>query len=96
LLTFGISSVVLLLVLRRWFRSRFFGYVGDEHDPESNIDRFEGQTVKVIAAIDADHDEGKVEFKGAAWKATSDTTIPEGKRAVIVAVDGISLKVRPE
>ena len=96
LLTFAGSSLLLLIVLRRWFRSRFFGYVGDDHDPESNIDGFEGQVVTVLADIAPDHDEGSVEFKGATWKATSDALIPAGKRAVIVSTSGIKLKVRPE
>lgn len=96
LLTFGVSSLVLLLVLRRWFRSRFFGYVGDDNNLESNIDGLAGQIVTVLAAIDAGHDDGRVEFKGASWKATSDKPIPAGQRAVILSADGISLKVRPE
>ena len=96
LLTFAISSVVLLIVLRRWFRSRFFGYVGDDHDPEKNIDEFEGQSVKVIADIEPGGTGGRVEFKGARWKATSDNSIPAGSQAVIIAVDGINLKVRPQ
>ena len=96
LLTFAISSIVLLVILRRWFRSRFFGYVGDEHNPNDNIDEFAGKSVTVIADIGPDNDNGRVEFKGASWIAASDIPIAVGQRAVILSVDGIKLKVRPE
>jgi len=96
LLTFAISSVLLLVLLRRRFRSRFFGYVGDDHGLDANIDEFTGQIVQVIADIEPNGDGGRVEFKGAAWKALSETPIAAGKRAVIVEVKGINLTVRPE
>ena len=96
LLTFGIGSIVLLVVLRRWFRSRFFGYVGDDHDPAENIDGIAGKCVKVIADIEPGNDNGRVEFKGAPWIADSETPIATGQRAIILSVDGIKLKVRPE
>ncbi|MBU8872040.1 MAG: NfeD family protein [Gemmatimonadales bacterium] len=96
LMTFAISSIVLLVVLRRRFRSRFFGYVGNTQNPDENMDEFTGKSVKVIADIAPGDDTGRVEFKGASWKATSDTPIITGALAVIVSVDGINLKVRPE
>ena len=96
LMTFAISSVVLLVFLRRRFRSRFFGYVGDDHGLDSNIDEFVGQTVKVTEAIEAGGNGGRVEFKGAAWTAYCETPLPAGSRAVIVEVKGINLTVRPE
>ena len=96
LLTFAISSVVLLVVLRRRFRSRFFGYIGDDHGLDANIDEFSGQAVTVTVDIEPGTDSGRVEFKGAAWRARSDTAIAAGQRAVIVEVKGINLTVRPE
>ena len=96
LLTFGISSVVLLVLLRRWFRNRFFGYIGDDHDLDTNIDEFSGQSVLVTADIGPEHDDGIVEFKGAPWKARSASHIPAGQRAIITKVDGITLMVEPE
>ncbi len=95
LLTFAISSVLLLALLRKWFRNRFIGYVGDDHGLDENIDEFKGQKVKVTTAIVPDGDEGAVEFKGARWKARSDRAIPEGDRAIIESVDGITLVVSP-
>jgi len=96
LLTFAISSVLLLVVLRRWFRARLFGYVGDDQSPEQNIDDMAGQKVTVMVDVEPGQNTGKVEYKGAAWSARSDEFIAAGSRAVIVAADGITLKIRPE
>jgi len=94
LLTFGISSVVLLLLLRRWFQNRFIGFVGDSHNPDENLDDFSGQTVTVTSEIKPDQP-GRVEYKGAGWKAVSQEAIPEGQTAIIESVEGITLRVKP-
>ncbi len=95
LLTFAIASVVLLILLRRWFRNRFIGYVGDDHGLDDNIDEFKGANVLVTADIHPEHDNGAVEFKGARWKARSSSSIAANQRAEIVSVDGIALVVKP-
>lgn len=96
LLTAGVSSVVLLAVLRRWLRARLTGHVSDDQDPARNIDSVVGSSVTVTVDITPDSDAGRVEFKGAAWNARSDETIPAGERAVVVETDGITLVVKPE
>lgn len=96
LLTFAAASVLLLVLLRHRFRARLTGYVGDDNDPDSNIDEFRGQPVTVTEDIDPDHDRGTVEFKGARWKARAGGAIPAGSRAVIESVDGITLVVALE
>ena len=95
LLTFAISSVVLLALLRRWFRARFFGYVGDDHALDENIDEFKGQVVKVTSELPGSGDEGKVEFKGASWTARSEEAIAAGDKAIVENAEGITLVVRP-
>jgi len=95
LLTFGISSVLLLVLLRRWFQNRFIGFVGDSQTPNVNIDDFSGQLVTVTTEIQPGQS-GRVEYKGAGWKATSDGTIPAGQSAVIESVEGITLHVKPQ
>ena len=96
LLLFAAASIVLLVTLRRRFRARFIGFIGDGNEDDHNLDEFAGQVVKVIVDIDPENDDGRVEFKGASWKAVADSPIPAGRRAVIVAVEGIQLRVRPE
>jgi len=94
LLTFAISSVVLLITLRRWFRARFFGYIGDDQNPEVNLDDLAGQEVVVTADIQPG-EIGNVEYKGATWQARSDTALSAGARAAIIRAEGITLIVRP-
>ena len=95
LLVFAVSSVLMLVFLRRWFRARFFGHSSDVQDPLENLDEFRDQVVIVTEDVDPDSG-GRVEFKGADWSARCDTALPVGARAVIHSVDGITLLVRPE
>ncbi len=96
LLTFAVSSVVLLVALRRWLKARFFGFVGHRNDAMANIDSEAGQTVTVTVAIEPGSDSGRVEYKGADWRAESEVPIAAGARALIVDVDGIVLRVEPK
>ncbi len=95
LLTFALSSVLMLVYLRRWFRAKFFGHNTGDQDPLDNLDEFQGQVVIVTADIDPTSG-GKVEYKGADWSARCDTPLTAGTRAVIQSVDGITLVVSPE
>lgn len=95
LLTFSISSVVLLVLLRRWFRAKFFGHLSGDQDPLDNLDEFSGQVVTVSADIDPVNG-GKVEYKGAEWDARCGTPLSAGSQAVIESVDGITLVVTPK
>ncbi len=94
LLTFAVSSVVMLVLLRRWFRARFFGYVEGGQDPEDNLDDLAGHEVTVSRDI-APGEMGKVQYKGASWSASSESNLAEGDRAIIVRTEGIALVVRP-
>jgi len=95
LLTFSVSSVLMLVFLRRWFRARFFGHLTANQDPNEDLDEFRGKVVTVTEAIDPTTG-GRVEFKGADWSARCATPLAAGARAVIESVDGITLVVRPE
>lgn len=92
LLVFAVSSILLLVMLRRWFRARFFGHKTGEQDPSDNLDDLTGVQVTVTETVSAAG--GRVEYKGAAWSARSKANIPAGSRAVVVAVDGITLVVK--
>lgn len=94
LLMFAISSVLLLVPLRRWFRARFFGYVGGDQNPEDNLDDLAGHEVLVTSDI-APGKDGQVEYKGAAWSARSESTLTAGDAASIIRADGITLVVGP-
>jgi membrane protein implicated in regulation of membrane protease activity len=92
-MTFAISSLALLFVLRRYVSSWF---VGGASDGTSNLEEeFIGKTVKVVHAIGGGDHTGKVELKGAEWTARSKTPLAEGATATVVRRDGLDLIVEP-
>ena len=94
LLTFAVGSVAMLVLLRRWFRTRFFGYVEGGQDPADNLDDLTGHKVTVIEDI-IPGETGQVEYKGASWSARSEVALTAGDAAIIVHTEGITLVVRP-
>ncbi len=94
-LVFVVSSIIYLVLLRRWFKARFIGFEGDPQNPQENIDEFQGQIVLVTRSIGPDSDDGQVEFKGAPWTARSKSIIAEGQKARIMEIDSITLIVEP-
>jgi membrane-bound ClpP family serine protease len=94
LLVFAVASVLLLVVLRKWIKGKFYGHVANVQDQTQNLDEFSGHSVAVLQDVIPDKMEGVVEFKGARWRADSDEHIKKGEIAIITGVDGIILKVR--
>ena len=92
---FALSSLLLLVLLRRRIKSRLSGYTSEVQDPNVNLDEFRGRKVTVLAAIAPGQTGGRVEYKGAGWGAVADSALAAGEQAVIVGVDGITLEVRP-
>ena len=89
---FGITSLLLVFVLRRFVKDWF---LGSQLTAEGNVhEEFVGKIVTVLEAIEPG-DFGKVELKGANWKAFSDTPLAVGDKAEVIARDNITLKVEP-
>lgn len=95
LLIWAITSVLLLVLLRRRLSDRFHGFETGQQDPMSNLDEFTDKEVLVVRDVDAGHRDGRVEFKGAEWTAVATEPIAVGRLAVITRVDGLTLHVRP-
>src|SRR5206468_4944542 len=53
-----------------------------------------GKTTKALTPIDAKA--GRVFVEGEYWNATSDTPVEEGRPVQITAVEGLTVRVRPE
>jgi len=53
-----------------------------------------GQTTRALTKIDRDG--GKVFIEGEYWNAVSDEAIQEGETVEIIAIEGLTLKVRPK
>jgi membrane protein implicated in regulation of membrane protease activity len=94
LLLFAITSIVLLVLLRKWIKGKFYGHVRAVQDLTRNLDEFTGQSVIVVQDVIPNKIEGAVEFKGARWKAISDEYIKNGEVAIITDHDGITLKIK--
>lgn len=90
--TFAISSLLLLFVLRRYVTSWFVGGSSNGGDVE---EEFVGKKVRVIHAIGGGEDTGKVELKGAEWRARCDTALDPGSHAIVIGRDGLLLVVKP-
>ena len=89
---FGLVSIALVVFARRYVKGWFRGV---EITSEGDVDEeFVGKVVSVLESIEPG-DFGRVELKGAHWKAFSDVSIPKGEKAVVVARDNITLEVKP-
>jgi inner membrane protein len=89
LIVFTISSLMLLLLLRKTAKKLFAGHADAPPD-------YLGEKVKVIRAIPAGG-EGAIQYRGSDWIAFSGVSqsIPEGAFVQIEAIEGIRVKVKP-
>ncbi|MBL7136474.1 MAG: NfeD family protein [Candidatus Marinimicrobia bacterium] len=93
LVIFIISSVILLLTLRKWLKGIFLGRIDAKRDLEQHLEDFVGQKAVVTKQIEANI-RGKVEFHGTNWEAEADVSIPEGTPVEIIGKESITLKVK--
>jgi len=93
LLIFIISSVLLLVSLRKWLKGIFLGGTDAQRDMEKKMDEFIGEKAVVISEI-KNGERGKAEFHGTNWEAEADEDIAAGDRVEIVGRESIILKVK--
>jgi membrane protein implicated in regulation of membrane protease activity len=90
LIIFLLSSVVSILLLRKWFSKILWKR---KHSTELMEDEFLGKIGKAETAISPDQN-GKVDFKGTTWQAASEDFIEKGENVLIIGNDSILLKVK--
>ncbi len=90
---FLISSVLLLVSLRKWFKTLFTRKPGTGRAGDEVADEFIGQKAVVTEKITPNR-KGRVEFRGSYWTAESYETIPEGASIEILDKDNITLIVK--
>ena len=90
---FLISSVLLLVSLRKWFKTLFTRKPGTGRAEDEVADEFVGQKAVVTEKITPNR-KGRVEFRGSYWTAESYETIPEGASVEILDKDNITLIVK--
>jgi membrane protein implicated in regulation of membrane protease activity len=87
------SSVLSLLILRRWLKGVFLGHTGSKQDLTQNLEEYMGQRAivkeKILPKL-----AGKVEFHGSDWIARADEEIAEGTVVEIVGKENITLTVK--
>lgn len=93
LIIFIISSIVLLLVLRKWLKGVFFGHVKSKQELTEDLKEYAGEKVVVTEKIGLNR-RGKVELHGTNWEAEADEEIAEGSMVEIVRKDNITFKVK--
>ncbi len=91
IILFVTSSVLTLLILRRWFKNRFF--TDKKHSNLDPDDDFTGSYAFSETAISPGHP-GKISFHGSPWQAESDEEISPGERVIIVAKKNITFIVK--
>jgi len=94
LIVFAVSSIVLLVFLRKKLKPVFLGYVSSKQNSGQNIDDFFEKEALVVARIEPGKP-GKVEFNGVAWDAVSDGSLDVDSRVKIIDRSGLKLKVMP-
>lgn len=94
LILFIVTSVFMLVALRRWLKGLFMGFTSNTQDSQKNTQDFVGKKVVVIQAINPAQP-GIVELNGTNWNAASDTAIAAGAVVEIVGNENLTLLVKP-
>ncbi len=92
LLIFIATSIGSLILLRRVIKDIFLGNALDDPD-QALIKENIGKMVTALEDIEAG-EMGKVEFHGTHWSAQSQESVSKGQTLVIIAQEGIVLKVK--
>jgi membrane protein implicated in regulation of membrane protease activity len=53
----------------------------------------QAQIGKIVEVIEMSNHVGRVHFEGASWRAVSDDPLERGDKAIVLGVDGLTLKV---
>lgn len=86
------SSVVFLILFRRYLKGIFTGFRKDNADTTRNISDHVGKRAVVQTRI-TPSSQGTVLYNGTVWEAESVEEIEEGETVQIIGLDSIVLKV---
>lgn len=95
LIIFLVSSVLLLVLLRKWMSNVFVGYKKHGRPSDDGASEFLGKKAVVTKHIDPVAG-GKIELHGTSWGAETEGSEPieEGTVVEITGKQGLTLKVR--
>lgn len=93
LLTFTITSILSLALLRKYMKKIFTGKMESENGSENfNIEI--GRIVPVVEYIQHGEIGGKVKYQGTIWSAESEKSIPPGESVEIIGSKNLTLIVK--
>lgn len=87
------SSLLLLILLRKYLKSVFTGHVNAKQEADQELQEFVGDKAVVIKEIKGGM-KGRVELRGTQWDAEAAEDIAEGAMVEITGKDSITLKVK--
>lgn len=90
LLIFVVTSVLTIFILRKWLRKRLYG---DQISTQILEDEFLGK-IGVAETPITPGNNGKIDFKGTSWQATSADIIAAGENVEIIGNESILLIVK--
>lgn len=93
LIVFIVSSVLSLVLLRKWLKGIFLGHSSAHQELTEDLSEFVGERVAVKAEI-TPQQPGKVELHGTDWTAAAAETIPVGARVEIIGKENLTLRVK--
>jgi membrane protein implicated in regulation of membrane protease activity len=92
LIVFIVSSILLLILLRRLLKRTFLGKAQEEtFDRNFNIEI--GKIIPVVEFIQPGEVGGKVRYQGTNWTASATEPIAPGESVEITGIDGLTLIV---
>jgi len=89
---FIVSSVVLLVGVRRWVKGLFAGFATDRKNANIDLNEYVGQRA-VVTSVITPKLAGRVEFHGTHWTAQADEEIAPGTAVKIIDKSGATLAV---
>ena len=93
LLVFMISSILLLVILRKTLKETFLGKT-KEGDDYQNFNVEIGKIIPVVELIQPNEVGGKVRYQGAPWSAMADEQIAPGESVKIIGCENLTLIVQ--
>ena len=87
---FAIFTVVSAVLWRNWLRNR-------QKNKADNVNQISHQLIGVKSRLLSDTEEGfsRVRLADGSWRDYSDTPLSANTEVVVIAVDGITLQVKP-
>ena len=92
LVIFLISSIVLVITLRKYVKSVFIGKVQDDMDTK-DMDGFIGEQAIVEESIVPPR-KGRITFRGTGWDAEAEGEIAQGATVEIIGKTNLTLQVK--